>query len=71
MVLNPCLPFPKSQDISCVSRWMAEYQGVIGKAESDLSIKIQGTALRAWGKKDQVCFSNIQVLEKLCLFWSG
>lgn len=51
MVLNPCLPFPKSQDISCVSRWMAEYQSVICKAESDLSIKIQGTEVRAWGKK--------------------
>lgn len=50
MVLNPCLPFPKSQDISCVSRWMAEYQSVISKAESDLSIKIKATEVRAWGK---------------------
>lgn len=68
MVLNPCLPFPKSQDISCVSRWMAEYQSVICKAESDLSIKIQGTEVRAWGQKDWVYFPKIQVLEKLCLF---
>lgn len=56
MVLNSCLPVPKIQDVSCVSRWMAEYQSVISKPESDLSIKIQGTAVRAWGKKSGSIF---------------
>lgn len=65
MVLNSCLPFPKSQNVSCGSGWMAEYESVISIAEIDLSIIIEGKAVRAWGKMAGFIFLKFRFQKSL------
>lgn len=68
MGLNSCLPSPKGQDISYGSGQRTECWSVISIPETDLSVIIEGTAVRACGEKDQLYFPKIQGPEKLGLF---